>query len=182
MSSRFSSPTDGKPTIGAWSEVGTLREVLVCAPGLAHQRLTPRNCHDLLFDEMLWVDRARHDHHDFVQQMQDRGVTVLELHDLLRETVEIDEAREWILERWLTPNSVGLGLAEELRGWFSSLPSERLATLLIGELAFTDLPKEFNRSVTSALFGHRGELEFILPPLPNTQFTRDTTAWIYGGV
>ncbi len=99
MSSRFSSPTDGKPTIGAWSEVGTLREVLVCAPGLAHQRLTPRNCHDLLFDEMLWVDRARHDHHDFVQQMQDRGVTVLELHDLLRETVEIDEAREWILER-----------------------------------------------------------------------------------
>ena len=45
--------SDGKPTIGAWSEVGTLREVLVCAPGLAHQRLTPRNCHDLLFDEML---------------------------------------------------------------------------------------------------------------------------------
>ncbi|MGV0335819.1 arginine deiminase [Corynebacterium kroppenstedtii] len=172
----------GKPTIGAWSEVGVLREVLVCAPGLAHQRLTPRNCHDLLFDEMLWVDRARHDHHDFVQQMQDNGVTVLELHDLLRETVENDEAREWILERWLTPNSVGLGLAEELRGWFSSLPSERLATLLIGGLAFTDLPKEFHRSVTSALFGHRGELEFILPPLPNTQFTRDTTAWIYGGV
>lgn len=102
-------PSDGKPTIGAWSEVGTLREVLVCAPGLAHQRLTPRNCHDLLFDEMLWVDRARHDHHDFVEQMRDRGVTVLELHDLLRETVEINEAREWILERWLTPNSVGLG-------------------------------------------------------------------------
>lgn len=174
--------TEGTPTIGAWSEIGRLREVLVCAPGLAHQRLTPRNCHDLLFDEMLWVDRARHDHHDFVQQMQDRGVTVLELHDLLRETVEIDEAREWILERWLTPNSVGLGLAEELRGWFSSLPAERLATLLIGGLAFTDLPKEFNRSVTSALSGHRGELEFILPPLPNTQFTRDTTAWIYGGV
>jgi arginine deiminase len=41
------------------SEVGKLRTVMVCRPGLAHQRLTPANCHDLLFDDVIWVHEAQ---------------------------------------------------------------------------------------------------------------------------
>src|SRR3712207_8320869 len=84
---------------GVHSEVGVLRKVLVCAPGLAHSRLTPRNCDDLLFDDVLWVDNARRDHFDFVNKLRDRGVEVVELHDLLAETMTVPGAKAWLLDR-----------------------------------------------------------------------------------
>ena len=92
---------------GVHSEVGKLRTVMVCRPGLAHQRLTPGNCHDLLFDDVLWVHEAQKDHYDFVLKMQERGVEVLELHDMLAQTVEDQEAREFILDRRVTAQRRG---------------------------------------------------------------------------
>ena len=71
---------------GVHSEVGQLRKVMVCAPGRAHERLTPSNCDELLFDDVLWVDNAKRDHFDFVHKMRDRGVEVVEMHNLLAET------------------------------------------------------------------------------------------------
>src|SRR5215831_2330188 len=101
---------------GVHSEVGKLRTVLVCRPGLAHQRLTPGNAAELLFDDMLWVPEAQRDHHDFVLKMRDRGTEVLELHDLLAETMNDKEARGWLLDRRLSVNDVGIGLSD-MRAW-----------------------------------------------------------------
>src|SRR3954452_7096985 len=101
-------PSRTSAAYGVHSEVGVLRKVLVCAPGLAHSRLTPRNCDDLLFDDVLWVDNARRDHFDFVSKMRARGVQVVELHDLLSETVAIPEGKAWLLDRKVTANEVGL--------------------------------------------------------------------------
>ncbi len=169
-------------SIGAWSEVGKLREVMVCSPGLAHQRLTPSNCKELLFDDVLWVERAKADHDDFVAKIQSRGVETLEMHQLLRETLDIPEARRWVLKRKLSANYVGLGISEELESWFSEISSVELANYLMGGLIYTDLPADFQSSATRALAEVNKAMSFLLPPLPNTQFTRDTTAWIYGGV
>ncbi len=72
---------------GLHSEVGRLRRVLVCRPGLAQRRLTPANCHELLFDDVLWVSQARNDHDRFINVMQSRDIEVLELHELLATTV-----------------------------------------------------------------------------------------------
>src|ERR1700756_338074 len=87
---------------GVYSEVGRLRKVLVCAPGLAHARLTPANCDDLLFDDVLWVEKAQLDHADFVREMRDRGVEVVELHELLAQTLAVPSARAWVLDRKIT--------------------------------------------------------------------------------
>src|SRR5829696_3184887 len=92
------------------SEVGRLRKVLVCAPGLAHMRLTPSNCDALLFDDVMWVQNARRDHFDFMSKMRERGVEVVELHNVLTETMAIGEARSWLLDRKIVANEVGLGL------------------------------------------------------------------------
>ena len=106
---------------GVHSEVGTLRKVLVCSPGLAHERLTPTNCDDLLFDDVLWVQNARRDHFDFIDKMRDRGVDVVELHNLLAETMDIPEARTWLLDRKIVANEVGLGLVDETRNFLDEL-------------------------------------------------------------
>src|SRR5947209_7501894 len=111
---------------GVHSEVGVLRKVLVCAPGLAHSRLTPRNCDDLLFDDVMWVDNARRDHADFVNKMRDRDVEVVELHDLLAETMAIPEAKTWLLDRKIVPNEVGLGLVDATREFLEGLEDRRL--------------------------------------------------------
>lgn len=171
-----------EPTIGAWSEVGKLRQTMVCAPGLAHQRLTPSNCDELLFDDVLWVAKAKSDHQDFVLKMEDRGVEVLEMHDLLEDVVTIPEARKWILDRKVSADNVGLGVDQELRAWLEELPDNKLDDYLIGGVAYSDLPTDFKNTVVNSLEGAHVPSDFVLPPLPNTQFTRDTTAWIYGGV
>src|SRR5215469_7992100 len=164
---------------GVHSEVGRLRKVLVCAPGLAHARLTPDNCDDLLFDEVLWVERAQQDHADFVRIMRDQGVEVVELHELLMELLSIPEAKAWLLDRKVTVNEVGLGLAADTRAFLNELGDRELARYLIGGLATTDLPRDF-RSPYLALAGEKtGVREYLLPPLPNTLYTRDTTCWIY---
>ena len=79
--------TNPSANYGVHSEVGKLRKVLVCSPGLAHERLTPTNCDDLLFDDVLWVQNARRDHFDFIDKMRGRGVEVVELHNVLSETM-----------------------------------------------------------------------------------------------
>src|ERR1041384_7713127 len=76
-----------RSTYGVHSEVGKLRKVLVCAPGLAHRRLTPTNADELLFDDVMWVENAQRDHLDFVNKMRHHGVEVLELHEVLAETL-----------------------------------------------------------------------------------------------
>jgi arginine deiminase len=85
--------------LGAFSEVGRLREVLVHRPDLSLQRLTPENCKALLFDDVLWVKKARQEHDAFVDSLRARGVTVLDFGTLLGETVVIPEARRWLLDR-----------------------------------------------------------------------------------
>lgn len=164
--------------IGVHSEVGVLRTVLVCRPGLAHLRLTPANCHDLLFDDVLWVERAQRDHAQFVREMTARGVEVLELHELLAQTLDLPDAKRWLLEHKVRANTVGLGLIEDLRAALSELPSARLAEFLIGGMTKADLPFK----PVGLLAAYLELDDFVLSPLPNTLFPRDSTCWISGGV
>jgi arginine deiminase len=167
---------------GVHSEVGTLRKVLVCAPGLAHTRLTPTNCDALLFDDVMWVQNARRDHFDFMSKMRERGVEVVELHNVLTETVAIDEARTWLLDRKIVANEVGLGLVDDTRAFLDGLDARKLAEYLIGGLSTVDLPDDFRSGYLALARESAGVPEYLMPPLPNTLYTRDTTCWLYGGL
>ncbi|MGW8766079.1 arginine deiminase [Streptomyces sp. NPDC055815] len=168
--------------LGVHSEVGRLRKVLVCAPGLAHRRLTPTNSDDLLFDDVMWVENAQRDHADFVNKLTQRGVDVVELHQLLAETMAIPEAKAWLLDRKIVPNEVGLGLVDDTRAFLDSLAPRELAEFLIGGLSTADLPDDFRSGYVSLAREGIGAREYLMPPLPNTLYTRDTTCWLYGGV
>jgi len=167
---------------GVHSEVGTLRKVLVCAPGLAHRRLTPSNADDLLFDDVLWVENAQRDHANFVADLRSHDVDVVELHELLAETVAIPEAKQWLLDRKIVPNEVGIGLLEPTRAFLETLAPRDLGDYLIGGLATADLPDDFRNDYLALARESTGVREYLMPPLPNTIYTRDTTCWLYGGV
>ena len=167
---------------GVHSEVGQLRKVMVCAPGLAHTRLTPSNCDDLLFDDVMWVENAKRDHFDFMNKMRERGVEVVEMHNLLAETLENPAARAWILDQQIVPNEVGLGLVNEIRSFLDSLAPRPLAETLIGGLSTLEVPESYGGEALKLVKEAAGITEYLLPPLPNTLYTRDTTCWIYGGV
>ncbi|MFE7242149.1 arginine deiminase [Streptomyces sp. NPDC057580] len=174
--------TTSEPVLGVHSEVGKLRKVLVCAPGLAHRRLTPTNSDALLFDDVMWVENAERDHADFVDKLRRGGVEVVELHDLLAETMAVPEARTWLLDRKITANAVGIGLIDDTRAFLESLGPRRLAEYLIGGLATADLPGEFRSGYLALARESTGAREYLMRPLPNTLYTRDTTCWLYGGV
>ena len=164
--------------IGVYSEVGKLRKVLVHRPDLSLKRLTPSNCEELLFDGVLWVKKARWEHDAFVDQMRSRGIEVVLVSDLLTETMKDPEARKWLLDRKVTANEQGLVFSQELRAWLNEMDAADLATYLIGGLLVRELPKEF----TSFAKLLEEPTDFVLVPLPNHLFTRDTSCWIYNGV
>lgn len=167
---------------GVHSEVGQLRKVMVCAPGKAHTRLTPSNKDALLFDEVLWVDAAKRDHFDFINKLRDRGIDVVEMHNLLAETVAIPEGKKWILDNQVIPDQVGLGLVDELRSYLEGLDPRTLAETLIGGLSTEEFPEAHGGEMLKLVKDAAGVAEYLLPPLPNTIFTRDTSCWIYNGV
>ncbi|MFL1906988.1 arginine deiminase [Plesiomonas shigelloides] len=169
---------------GVHSEVGKLHKVMVCAPGKAHNRLTPSNCDQLLFDDVLWVERAKRDHFDFMTKMREQGVDVVEMHNLLAETLALPEAKKWILDQQIIPNEVSLGIINETRSFLDGLAPRALAEVLIGGLSTSELANEGYTDLEELKLIREavGITEYLLPPLPNTLYTRDTTCWIYGGV
>ncbi len=183
MSSAPDSPaTPRSASYGVHSEVGRLHKVLVCRPGLAHRRLTPTNSDALLFDDVMWVENAQRDHADFVNKLTQRGVEVVELHDLVAQTMQIEGARDWLLDRKIVSNQVGLGLVDDTRAFLESLSPTDLAEFLIGGLATTDLPDDFRSEYVALARETAGVREYLMPPLPNTLYTRDTTCWLYSGL
>jgi arginine deiminase len=153
-----------------------LREVMVHRPDLSLRRLTPDNCHALLFDDVLWVKKAREEHDVFVDTLRERDVVVHDFGVLLTETLAAPDAREWLLDRRLVPALIGPGLAEDLRRWLQELPAPDLAGRLVGGIARAELPFAPGGLTGQAL----APGDFVVPPLPNQLFTRDSSAWIYG--
>ena len=164
---------------GVHSEVGQLRKVIVHRPGLEMRRLTPTNAAELLFDDVIWARKARQDHDAFVDLMREEfGITVWRVHELLKDVVDDPEGRAYILERKVVPNEVGPGGAIELRAWMDEMESVKLVSHLIGGVTVGELPKDF-RKLAEKVYG---VTEFVIPPLPNQLFTRDSSCWIYNGV
>lgn len=170
---------------GVHSEVGKLRKVIVHRPELSLQRLTPSNHDELLFDDVLWVERAQLEHDHFTQVMRERGVEVYYVLDLLTETLQAsEEARQLIVEQVATEYTVGWALVDEVRHHLMGLRPEVLAKHLIGGMTAGESGIDWAAYKHISL--HAAALtdmnSFLLPPLPNSLFTRDSSCWIFDGV
>lgn len=163
---------------GVHSEAGRLHRVMVHGPGRELERLTPTNHEALLFDDVLWVKQARVEHMTFVDAMRARAVEVVIFRDLLTETMTDPVARAWVLKARITEDNLGVGLTEDLFAWAMEAPAEIVADILIGGMNRAELPIPISGVLAPML----GPQDFLLPPLPNQIFTRDTSCWIYGGV
>ena len=164
-------------SLGVESEVGTLRKVIVHRPGLEHTRLTPANAEELLFDDVIWVKRAKEEHDAFVSVMRDRGVEVLYANQLLTDVLDVPEAREWLLDRVLDERHIGVYLARSGHEWGKSASPSEVANRLIGGMTKRDLPEGEGLTYASSDVN-----DMLLPPLPNFIFQRDPVCWIYDGV
>jgi arginine deiminase len=169
---------------GVHSEVGRLRKVMVHRPDLSLQRLTPTNREELLFDDVLWVERAQKEHDQFVAELTKRGVEVFHLSRLLADALEDPAARTWAIEHSVGPYTVGPSWVEFVRSTLEGMPPETLATHLVGGVTKAEVverarPAAVPRSLTASTIA---DTAFVLPPLPNHLFTRDSSCWVYGGV
>ncbi|MGZ8475124.1 MAG: arginine deiminase [Candidatus Limnocylindria bacterium] len=171
------SPKAGNSSFRVDSEVGKLHKVLVHRPGLEHTRLTPTNADELLFDDVIWVKRAKEEHDAFCSAMHDRGVEVYEAEALLSEVLAIPEGRDWVLDRVLDERHVGVYLARARREWAETVPATEIADYLIGGVTKADLADGEGLTYDSSEPG-----DMLLPPLPNFLFQRDPSCWIYDGV
>lgn len=165
--------------VGIHSEIGRLREVIVHRPGLELDRLTPDNAGALLFDDVLWADRARREHDEFVGVLREHGVRVHLFGELLAQALATDAGRSFAVERVCTDQRFGPALARELRALFLDTDPVLLADHLIGGVVKSEISLSGRAGVA---WQSLGTDDFVLPPLPNTLFQRDNAAWIGRGV
>jgi arginine deiminase len=163
------------------SEVGRLRQVVLHRPDLELERLTPDNASELLFDGVLWAGRARAEHDEFADALRGRGVTVHYYGDLLAQTLDIPQAREYVLGRVFDPRLHGPLACPGLREAVEGLESALLAQVLTGGITKREI-LELAPEPKSIAFHSLDPDEFVLAPLPNLLYQRDTSCWIYGGV
>jgi arginine deiminase len=163
--------------LGAYSEVGRLRKVLVHRPGLEHTRLTPSNAEDLLFDDVLWVARAKAEHDMFAEVMRDRGIEVFLAEQLLAEALVKPEAKDWVCGHILGERQVGITASRRAREWVETADAATVAEFLIGGITKADVRRDVGLIWESA-----DPTSMLLPPLPNFLFQRDCSCWIFGGV
>jgi arginine deiminase len=161
--------------------VGRLRQVVLHRPGLELKRLTPDNAADLLFDDVLWVTRAQAEHDAFADALRSRGVLVHYYGDLLAQTLQIGQARDYILDRVFDPRSHGPLAATTLRAALDGLDPANLATYLAGGITKREIA-DLGPEPKSIAFHSLDPDGFVLAPLPNLLYQRDTSCWIYGGV
>lgn len=164
--------------LGSDSEVGTLRVAILHRPGAELRRLNPRNVDQLLFDGLPWVSRAQDEHDEFAEVLRSRGVEVLLLSDLLTEALHHSgAARMQGVAAAVDGRRLGLPLAQELSAYLRSLDPVALANVLTAGMTFNELPAEIRAAVSLVLRMHHGA-DFVIEPLPNLVFTRDSSIWM----
>ena len=162
---------------GVHSEVGKLRKVMVHRPGLEHSRLTPSNAEDLLFDDVLWVTRAKAEHDMFCEVMRERGIEVFEAGRLLADTLVKPDVKSWVCNHILSERQIGIAAAERAREWIETAEADQVADFLIGGITKNDVLQNVGLVWESA-----DPTSMLLPPLPNFLFQRDPSCWIFDGV
>jgi arginine deiminase len=161
---------------GSNSEVGTLRAAILHRPGAELQRLTPRNNDALLFDGLPWVAKAQREHDAFAALLRSRGVEVLLLADLLTEALDSGAARMHGISAAVDARRLGAPLAQELSAYLRTLPPVDLAHILMAGMTFNEVPFQGPELSLVRLMHHGGD--FVIEPLPNLLFTRDSSFWI----
>jgi arginine deiminase len=164
-------------SFGVHSEVGRLRQVMVHRPGLEHTRLTPSNAEELLFDDVLWVSKAKSEHDAFCEVMRDRGVEVYHAEQLLAEALDEPGVRDWVGDHILNEREVGITASQRARDWAQTADAAVAAEFLIGGITRADVAQDVGLVWESA-----DPTSMLLPPLPNFIFQRDPSCWIYDGV
>ncbi|GAA1399054.1 arginine deiminase [Luteococcus peritonei] len=159
------------------SEVGALQQVIVHRPGAEMTRLTPGNMDQLLFDDLLWLEQAQAEHDAFVETLRCGGAEVLQLSELLAETMEVPQAREAVITRALGEHHFGPQGAEVLQHMAQQMTPQELAQLLVAGITRRELLDRVDEPVSLDVMS-RGLDDFVLDPLPNHLFTRDTSCWV----
>lgn len=165
-------------TWGVHSEVGRLRTVMVHRPGVEHRRLTPTNMAELLFDDVIWVDRAEQEHDEFTAAMRSRGVNVLFAQDLFAEALTDDAAKRWVLQHMLNERMIGIAASAHASDAIDAMTTEEMAEFLISGV----VPKELGIPGVNLFYESVDPTSLTLAPLPNFIFQRDPSSWIYNGV
>lgn len=162
---------------GVPDEISPLRRVIVHRPGPEMQRLTPDTREHFLFDEILWLERAREEHDAFSDLLRREGAEVLELTDLLTDLLSIPDARTELLDGALDAGVLGSIAAQDLREALADLPSEQLVEVLVAGITVGEV-RELGVEPRSIVMQRLGDDDLVLTPLPNHLFTRDPSAWV----
>ena len=160
-------------THGVDSEVGRLRTVLAHRPGAELLRITPRTNDRLQFPGVPWVARAQQEHDIAAQCLRDQGVEVLYVMELLQDVMEYPTARAEAIIAVLGAQHLGERLRGDVGSHLAGLDPEDLAHVLVAGLS----PEEF-RPGHGVVFGLMDRHDFVIPPMPNLMFLRDSHLWI----
>ena len=158
---------------GVDSEIGQLRTVLVHRPGAELRRVTPQHTCGMLLPALPWAERAQAEHDAFTAVLRSRGVEVLYLTELVQDALEYAPGREQAIATAISDPRLGQELRGQLKCYLDDLRPEELGQVLVMGLARDEF-----RGGRGAVFSLLGAWDYVIEPLPNLVFARDTCVWI----
>ncbi len=138
--------------------------------------MTPALRHDLLFDDILYLDLAKHEHEAFRRLISVivPHMDVLDSADLLRDVLGDEAAKRTLVESvcrlQVGPNTDPETLCREL---MDTEPEPLVSWLIEGKP---------NPGKHSELTSYLSEMPYQLPPIPNLMFMRDPCAIVGNGL
>lgn len=152
------------------SEISALQSVILHRPGKELENLTPDLLERLLFDDIPYLKVAQDEHDVFAKTLQDNGVEVLYITDLLCDVLENDlSLRESFLRDFLDRSTIQTDCTEEeVKTYFAQLSTHRMVTKMIEGVRKCDVMLDKEECLL-----HEEKYPFCLDPIPNLLFQRD---------
>lgn len=160
-------------SINVYSEIGTLKEVLVHTPGDEIRHVSPSRLDELLFSAILQPDAAIKEHKTFVKILKDNGVKVIQLVDLTAQTFDKApiKVQDEFIEQWLDEAEPVLDIEtrSKVKKYLKSFKTKEMI-------------KKMMAGITAKELKINQKEPLIVDPMPNLYFTRDPFATTGNGV
>ena len=167
--------------INVFSEIGPLKTVMLHRPGKELENLMPDYLETLLFDDIPFLPQAQKEHDYFAEALRSKGIEVVYLECLAAESLLNDAIRDEFITEYL--NEANIKEGETKKAIYQMLTSYENNLDLINKtmegIQKVDMPKINQKSLTDMV---DTDYPFVIDPMPNLYFTRDSFATIGNGV
>lgn len=166
--------------VHVYSEIGQLKRVMLSRPGDELNQVHPFHLQEMLLQDTPMLTRAQAEHDEFAQILRNAGAEVFYIRDLFTQAMSHQDAREAFTKEFIAASHVcSPQLEEAVLAYYNQLDTTSFVNAIYCGIRSDNT--FFADDTTLGGMISKGTL-FIVEPLPNAYFARDSSINVADGV